>query len=237
MCIVIVLNKKSQVILRKECIKNETIYEIQKLLCKECPESVYLTFEGKVLEPFTNINSLGETILLVLEKEIDFNIINTTNMIKDELKQENNDVNKIFKDNNGKEDKLIDNNVEYNVISNENETKEGEIIKGNANYVIHKGKFYFVTKRKKRLTFKNLVIYTVENFNLANFIKSLLVIAVILSGNIFISLFIFFIKILNVAGRFLKKSKIFKKIKSKKLKIILMFFSSLVFIQHKEICK
>ncbi|KAM0681374.1 hypothetical protein GINT2_000614 [Glugoides intestinalis] len=49
-----------------------TIMDLKKKLSKEDPTSILLTFNGKILTDSTPINTLGEAVIFIMEKEIEF---------------------------------------------------------------------------------------------------------------------------------------------------------------------
>jgi len=197
--------------MKKEIISDHinTIMDLKRKLCEDNPDSVLLTFKGKLLNDSTPISTLGDEVEFVIEKEIEF-----SDIFVEEIPPKKED------------DKCI-----RGIIN-------GKSVVLDKSEVFYKnGKPFYITKKIKKIKLKDLIEFCKKNIGRAQLIQLGILSFIIATKNYPLLVMILTVNLLKMLSSCILKYKIDEKLKTHISFSIFMFVTSMLAIDHEKISR
>lgn len=217
---VIVLDRNGNIRLQMEYFEEDRLIDIKQRLCKNDPESMYISYKGKLLSDTTCIRVLGERVVLLLENDIEFTSIGDGSFSKLEAA--------LACPAPRRADVVAEACAEPR---SPPRAKAGEDSKPSNTFFLN-GKKYLITQRRKKFNLRHIKEALRRCATREVALQLLLFAFLMATQNFFLLLALVFIKCLSFCDYLFSSRRIWSHISNQHVKTVFMFVASLLFIDH-----
>lgn len=188
----------------------QTISDLKRRLCEEDPSSVMLSFKGKILNDSTPISTLGEDVTFVIEKDIEFSKIAPSGKCA------------------SAQDSAAPTKTYMSKVNG------GMMLLREDEVFFKQGRPYLITKKTKKVKFRDIVRYLKNSISKAHVVQTLLLMFIVATGNYPLMAIIFTVNALRFVSHFALKYRVWEKTTNHLTYSVFMFLASLLAIDHEK---
>lgn len=193
---------------RKICEDDvQTISDLKRKLCSADPGSIMLSFKGKILNDSTPISTLGDSVTFVIEKDIEFNKIASS-------------------------DKCMSPDSIPSMYASRANGKT--VLLGEGEVFFKQGRPYLVTRKTRKVKLQDIARYLRDNISRAHMIHAFLLLFIVVSGNYPLMAIVLTINVLRLVSYFALRYKLWEKTTGHFTYSLFMFLASLLAIDHEK---